>query len=270
MRHLLARLTTPSGFFLAGLCFLLPFVTVSCEAPGGYGRAAAGGTTTYSGIDLAVGGVPKITPPEQLRPEALRQPDRLPPQPFALSALLLLVGGLVTTVLLRNRRARFPIAAGIAAVGVVFVLANQAIVEAQLQSKFLSQLRVPSLPPGKQAADYVKTGSGFGIILLILAALVIGNLIGWARRPRPARATPIPFESRREMRARAEAKAAERARLAAARSGNGPEVEPPLTIPEPRTGEPATPVLPVKVAEPPTDVQHHGPPGVDPWPDAPV
>jgi len=49
-----------SGFVLVAMLFLVPFVTVSCAAPGGYGRAAAGATTNYSGVDLAVGGSPSV------------------------------------------------------------------------------------------------------------------------------------------------------------------------------------------------------------------
>ncbi|MBB5869567.1 hypothetical protein F4553_002946 [Allocatelliglobosispora scoriae] len=277
MRQLLARLTTPTGFLLAGLCFLLPFAAVSCEAPGGYGRAAPGATTTYSGLTLAVGGVPKVDKPTQLLPKAQRKEDELPPQPFAIVSLALIIVGLLASIVLYNRRSRFPVAAAVSTLATVLVIANQAIVEASLESRLQEQLRV-AMPAGKHPTDYVNTGSGFGLCLLILAGLVLGSLIGWARRPPPPRAVPIPFQSRREMRARGEVKAAEKAaRIAArlaARTGDGSRTDPTPTptpvLSEPWLDDPLLPVDPVAAPDRRADEEHHGPPGVDPWPDAPV
>jgi len=44
----------PSTLALALLVFLLPFLSVSCDAPGGFGRVAQGGTTSDTGVELAI------------------------------------------------------------------------------------------------------------------------------------------------------------------------------------------------------------------------
>ncbi|HET6215325.1 MAG TPA: hypothetical protein VFE14_20840 [Micromonosporaceae bacterium] len=185
----LTRYFTPTGFVLAALCFLLPFATVSCDAPGGYGRSAPGGTTTYTGVDLVVGGAPTVDP-KHLRPVGERWDDRLNPQILAIVTLVLILAG-IATVALRQARVRRAVAAGLAAAAAIFLLANQATTEALLVARLESQLSVP-MPAGKGAGDYVKTGNGFGFALIILIAVLLGNLIAWlVGRSRPA-VTPGP------------------------------------------------------------------------------
>ena len=45
----IARVGSPVTYALALLLFLMPFLSVSCDAPEGYGRTTAGGTTSYTG-----------------------------------------------------------------------------------------------------------------------------------------------------------------------------------------------------------------------------
>src|SRR5262249_34974453 len=88
-RRRAGRGLSPAGLLIALLCFGSGFLTVSCT-PGGYGHAAPGGTTTYTGIDLATGSQPRVDKP---RPVSEYRPDRLGGQPLlALAALALLSG----------------------------------------------------------------------------------------------------------------------------------------------------------------------------------
>lgn len=120
----LARGLTPAAFVLAGPCFLLPFVSVSCAAPGGFGRAAPGGTTSYTGLDLVTGGAPTVTA-GQLRPAQQQRDDRLPPQLLALAVLGCAALGVGLTAIrdARWRRGAVLLAAG---TGVVLRLAATA------------------------------------------------------------------------------------------------------------------------------------------------
>ena len=186
-----------SGFVLVAMLFLVPFVTVSCAAPGGYGRAAAGATTNYSGVDLAVGGSPSVD--GGLRPPAERQPDELPVQPIATLALLVVIAGAVVVARVRAVRARRLSAAGTAFAAAVLVgsavASAQALVEARLREQLTTEL-----PAGKTAADFVGVGTGAWLSMVVLALLGGANLFGWwragvgsssasaaARRKKPAR-----------------------------------------------------------------------------------
>jgi hypothetical protein len=69
---------------------------------------------------------------------------------------------------------------------------NQALVQAELTlrvSDHLTRLaqQGQKLDPAKTARDYVQTGQGFVLCLLLLALVVVVNGVGWWRaRPRPA------------------------------------------------------------------------------------
>src|SRR5262249_26299255 len=104
-RHI--RWLSPATFLLVLLSFVvLPFATVSCGLPDGYGRAKPSGSTRYPGLSLALGGIPDV-PRDHLRPRAERRNDRLPPQPLVLLALLGVVAGTVTSIVLRLPRRRW-------------------------------------------------------------------------------------------------------------------------------------------------------------------
>jgi hypothetical protein len=167
-----------SGFVLVALLFLFPFVTVSCAAPGGYGRAAAGATTNYSGLDLAAGGSPSVD--GALRPPEQRKPDDLPVQPTAVLALLAVVAGAVVVAAVRAVRPRRLSAAGTAFVAAVLIGAAVAGAQALVEARLREQLTV-DMPAGKAAADFVGVGSGALLGMLVLGVLGAANLIGWWR-----------------------------------------------------------------------------------------
>ena len=180
------RWVNPSMLILAGLCFLLPFVTVACDTPGGYGRAAPGGTTTYTGVHLLLGAEPDVAPPERLRPQAQWREDRLWPQPGAIAALALIIAATAWGVSVADPRVRRAGIAALAGVAAAALLVNQALVEAELAVRVGEQL-TQALPAGKSVRDFVNTGPGFVLCLLILLLVVVANLVGWWRtRARPA------------------------------------------------------------------------------------
>jgi hypothetical protein len=181
------RALSPAGFLLTLLCFALPFVTVSCDAPGGYGRSAPGGFTSYTGFDLATGEAPDVDP-QHLRPAAEQRDDRFDPQPFAIAALLALVAGIVTVVIRETAVRRIAAALCAGAAGAM-LLANQAVTEALVEARLNVQLTVP-MPAGKSATDYVHTGNGWGGAVLLSVVLLAGNLAGWWRRRRDSPGGP--------------------------------------------------------------------------------
>jgi hypothetical protein len=192
MRALLRRAGrwfSPVSLTLAGLCFLLPFVTVSCDTPGGFGRAAQGGTTTYNGIDLMVGGAPDVSPPKLVRPLPTGQDDRLWPQPTAIAVFVALIIGVGIAVRVGNQRARRGGVAIVATAAVTALLVNQALVEGELTARVADGLTAP-LPAGKRAGDFVHTGLGFVACAALLVLAAVLNAVGWWRlRPRALPAT---------------------------------------------------------------------------------
>jgi hypothetical protein len=188
VRSAFVRRLTPTGFGLAALSLALPFVTVSC-APAGFGRAAAGGTASYTGLDLATGAHPTV---DRLLPLAQQHDDRLGLQLPALILALVVIGGAGATWVLRQQSVRRVTATTLAAVALVLLLTTQATAQALLKARLGEQLSA-SIPPGKRPADYVHTAGGFALCLLLLVLLLVGNgvaLIGRRRRSVPDRSPP--------------------------------------------------------------------------------
>lgn len=156
--------------------FLLPFLAVSCDTPGGYGRMERGGTTSYSGLDLAFGSKPSIDDEEHLRPPRERQDDTLNAQPIMLVALAVLVTALVLCIRARRRRAWLvATAAGAAVLTTIGVV----VARSSLVDKVARQAARP-FPRDKSAGDYVAVGIGYwGVVVFIGIALVLGALEGW-------------------------------------------------------------------------------------------
>ena len=180
------RWLNPTTLGLAILCFVLPFVTVSRQAPGGYGRGQAGTTTQYTGIDLVVGAEPKFSPPEKAKPPETAHSVKLYPQPAAAAVLLLLVTAIAYALRVQHPRSRRGGVALLTAIAGTALLVNQALVESAIAVKLGDQLTEP-LPAGKVLRDYVQTGPGFGLCLLLLLLVAVVNTIGWwTARARPA------------------------------------------------------------------------------------
>jgi actin-like ATPase involved in cell morphogenesis len=176
----MGRWPSPVALILALLCFLLPFATVSCGLPDGYGRAKPSGTTTYTGVDLVVGGTPDV-PAEHLRPQPERRDDRLAPQPVLLAALLTAAAAAVTAIVVRVRGRRRAVTAALATASALALLAGQAVVVDLLATRIRAQ---GPLPAGRTAHDFVGTGAGFWLALTLLTGTAIGNAIGLLRHRR--------------------------------------------------------------------------------------
>jgi hypothetical protein len=156
----------PAGFVIAGLLFLMPFITVSCDVPGGFGRAEPGGTTVYTGLDLALGREPDVEPDGKLRDGPSQALD---PQPLAILALLAIGAGIAIALTIDDRLRRRAAGALTAGLAALLVVTNQLTVQTLLQQ------RVPS---GK---DYVNSSEGFGLCLFTLLLTLGVNSIGWLR-----------------------------------------------------------------------------------------
>lgn len=122
---LLSRLFSPAGFGLVLLCFLLPFVGVSCNA-----QELGSVDVDYSGLDLAAGGSPGVSVVGDFGGEAPTQaqvadvaPDPGTPA-LAIAAAVLVALGLLAS-LIPAIRARPFVVAGIAVLaGVQLVIAE--------------------------------------------------------------------------------------------------------------------------------------------------
>jgi hypothetical protein len=98
LHPLLRRLLSPVGFLFVAVCFLLPFVTASCDSPD-LGPASV----TYSGADLVTGGHPHLAASDKVRRQYASVPpgyadQQIPPvpvQPLLVAALGLAAAGIV-------------------------------------------------------------------------------------------------------------------------------------------------------------------------------
>jgi len=168
VRRTAGRILSPAVLLLALLFFGSGFLTVSCT-PEGYGRAAAGATTTYTGGDLATGTTPRV---DKLRPADKYQPDRLGVQPFiAIAGMLLLAGTVASIALPGRRRSRDRDLAAVAATAAVCLIIGETLARSAATDRLAAQLAHP-LPPNRQVSDYIHVAGGFwaslGLTLLAL------------------------------------------------------------------------------------------------------
>jgi len=185
------RWLNPVTLTLAVLCFVLPFVSVSCDTPGGYAGADVGGTSSYNGVALVVGGEPEVDEAHR-RPVPPEEDDRLPPQAALAGALLAILAAAVGSVTIGHKRTRRAAVAVLALAAGTALLVGQVLALAELRVRVSDHLtRVAQsgqqLDPAKNADDYVHTGPGFLLCLTLLVVVAIVNGIGWWRlRPAPA------------------------------------------------------------------------------------
>lgn len=161
-------------FLLVVLCFALPFASTSCGLPGGFGRGAAGSSTVYRGLDIALDAVPAVNPPDRpTRAEALPNDGQLGFEPLALLALLAAVAGVPLSLLTGRRGART--VAAWAAMTAAFLIVAQLEVRRELADRIMSSLTAP-LPNSKTASSYIGTGLGFLGALALLGVVALINL----------------------------------------------------------------------------------------------
>jgi hypothetical protein len=172
------RVLSTAGLLVALLCFGSGFLTVSCT-PGGYGHAAPGGTTTYTGIALATGGEPRVDKP---RPVSEYRPDRLGGQPLIALAALALLGAAVLSVLRRRRHRPIAVLAGVAAVALAI---GEAVARAELTDQYAAQVTGP-LPQGRHVGDYIHVGNAFWGSLLLATVVAAAHALALKRSRRAA------------------------------------------------------------------------------------
>ena len=188
MLNRIARVTSPATLVLALVLFLLPFLSVSCDAPGGYGRMQPGGTTAYSGVDLMTGSAPSVDD-DRLRPETEQQPDELPAQPLLLLAAAAIVAAIANPFARATRRR---LAAVVAALGAAVLVIGMLVARATLVDRVAEHATQP-FPAGKSAGDYVKIGIGFW---LATALSLVGSALGaFGSRASPVESRDSPVNS---------------------------------------------------------------------------
>jgi hypothetical protein len=177
-RQAASRLLTPSGLALALICFLFGFLAVSCDTPGGYGRSKQGGTTTYTGLDLATGAQPTVDPAFR-QPAPTTRPDLLGWQPAVmLAALALAVAAIAGAGWFRSRR-RVVVAS--TATALVLLVLGEVTARDALVTQVAEQVPSP-LPAGKEPADYVVVGGGFTMALTITTIVLVSYVVAHLRR----------------------------------------------------------------------------------------
>ena len=185
------RWLNPVTLMLAAICFALPFVSVGCDTPGGYAGASPGGSSTYNGVALVIGGAPEVDQAHE-RPVPAGESDRLPPQPALAAALLAILAAAVAGPTIGRVRSRRAAVATVSAAGATALLVGQVLAQAELRvrvSDHLTRLAQAGerVDPNKTANDYVHTGPGVLLCLALLIIVMIANGIGWWRaRPAPA------------------------------------------------------------------------------------
>jgi hypothetical protein len=184
-RTLLSRLLSPAGFGLVLIFFLLPFVTVSC------GDGTDKVDATFTGMDMAVGGMPDVTSAEtdaaaaeELGKLVMTEIDL---EPLALLAACAVFAGMVVGIL-RRRRTRHASAAAAAVLAVALLVGALARVPGHV-SNFLSDVGgADNVPEGISTATHILYGAWLVVIGLI--GLAAGNGIAfWRARgdePTPA------------------------------------------------------------------------------------
>jgi hypothetical protein len=212
---LVRRLLSPTGFVLAALCFLLPFLAVRCESPQATGVSAGSLEYRWAGVDLVTGRRPDLEVRQEqdgnLDNGLERYAERnyagggafTPPalvvaaQPLAIIALALLAIGLASAALPRGRW-RAVAGAGSAMLAALALIGAQAHARAQLTA------RLAELAPAYVGSDdfpdsrrFVHTMGGFWLAFVLLMVVGLVNVVAAvpARRAVDARAG-VPDDAR--------------------------------------------------------------------------
>jgi hypothetical protein len=176
----LAGSVSPWVLALVVLGFLLPFVSVSCAAPAGYGSGGGGVTASYSGMTLASGGGPKVQPPDrELAKGASRTEDSIDVQPMLLGALILLLGA-VALVRHRNRACLLATAL-LSGVAAVLTVAGVFVFASALADRVAAKL--DALHVTYNRADLVAVEKSVYVLVFAMVLVCVLNLVAGLRAP---------------------------------------------------------------------------------------
>lgn len=185
-----ARRLSPYALAIAMLLFLIPFVSVSCATPAGYGSMGGGVTAKYNGLDLAMGGLPTLEVPENVTPPGPpTAEDGIPLQPLFTLTLVFVAAAFVAAV--RAREGRALAVLGLSGAAIAAALAGFAEFDRWLTDRIVAALvrqanpRLASTDP----ATYVNADIGFALLMLFLAVTLAANGVAFLRR-RSAAALP--------------------------------------------------------------------------------
>jgi hypothetical protein len=177
---LLGRLASPAGLVLAGLCFLLPFVSVSCSS--GPSEEHVEMTLSYSGKDLVAGGWPDLhyVDSQQTVDQADLRRSPLsgtplapfPVEPFAVAVVTLLAVGIVAALIRRAAPRQL-------AVGTVALVSAVLLVGAELRARneAARQLEPYTGQTIEQLRDRIDLARGFWLALAVLLAVGCGSIV---------------------------------------------------------------------------------------------
>ena len=196
---LLGRLTSPAGLVLAGLCFLLPFVSVSCAS--GPPEEHFEMTVSYSGKDLVVGGWPDLNYVDSRQTvdetDLRRSPADgtplapFPVEPFAVAVVTLLAVGIVAA-LIRKAEPRQLAVATVALVSAVLLVGA----EVRGRNEAARQLVPYTGATIEQLRDRIDLARGFWLALAALLAVGCGNIVRYVWHARPTGASrPAPADA---------------------------------------------------------------------------
>jgi len=187
----IAKRISPYTLVIAMLIFLIPFASVSCATPAGYGSMGGGITAKYNGLDLAMGGLPTLEAPQNVTAPAPTADDGIPLQPLFTLALLLTAAAFVAALRARAQRALAVLVLSGAALAAA--VAGFAVFDTWLTDRIVAALvrqanpRLASTDP----ATYVNADLGFVLLVLLLAVTLVANGVALLRR-RPALASREP------------------------------------------------------------------------------
>ena len=172
---------SPAGFALVLLLFLfLPFLSVSCEAPGA-GTIRA----NYTGVDLATRDRPDVEFPKGLEDMASQLPRSHDAgvSMLAIIVALLLVAG-VASVLVPRPRVRLLAATAVAFAASTLMVVTQVIAQSNLTDLLTAAAaRLNDTVPADRAGELVHTGVGFWLSVVGLAGVGLLSAGLVLRRP---------------------------------------------------------------------------------------
>jgi hypothetical protein len=191
----------------AAICFLLPFLTASCDPV--HTQGMLGPDITYTGADMVLGGTGDLRVP-RYRPGGYRlEPsddttvlggpqDRLPVEPFAVGAWVLIAAGIAATAI-PTARLRAIASAGSALLAGLAVIAATERTRQHIADLFEARYpRLLSDIPGTTAnavEQMTHVRYGYWTVLALLVLVGLGNVavaVPAVRKPTRAGADAVP------------------------------------------------------------------------------
>jgi len=166
------------------LFFALPFTLVSCETPGGFGHTQQGGTTEWTGYDLAFGSEPDRS---NLRLPEEYVDDVLAAQPLVMASLALLITAVVCSLAMSRPQSRRRVSFVLAGVTGAVLTAGTLLARWEVVGMVTEQLAGRPLPEGRTAESYVSLGGGYTLTVLMLGTVLAADLFWWLRHRRARR-----------------------------------------------------------------------------------